>query len=317
MSNEQDKYRPRSPDLSGFNAPPPRLSRIPSYSYTASPFFSPQSAAPSPSYFSSRDHSAVPHQAYPPPTTPRTPSIPTQAPLPSHSPHLPPSFDNPYPLHYSQQQPQFQAPRPFTGTQIHQHPPQQFAPPYPGADSFHDMARTRQRKAAEDAEFAFNQNHHANAVNPIKTEQAQAPPRPPTNVANDPSLGIDVRTKFPVARIKRIMQADEDVGKVAQATPTAVSKALELFMITLVTKGAAEARANSSKRVTAQHLKAALMKDSQFDFLTEICENVPDEGSKKGRAKSEAKSEDSDEEIVAKRKGKTRKRKASSDDDTD
>lgn len=35
---------------------------------------------------------------------------------------------------------------------------------------------------------------------------------------------IDVKTKFPVARIKRIMQADEDVGKVAQATPTAVCK---------------------------------------------------------------------------------------------
>jgi hypothetical protein len=33
---------------------------------------------------------------------------------------------------------------------------------------------------------------------------------------------IEVKTKFPVARIKRIMQADEDVGKVAQVTPIAV-----------------------------------------------------------------------------------------------
>ena len=40
--------------------------------------------------------------------------------------------------------------------------------------------------------------------------------------------GIEVKTKFPVARIKRIMQADEDVGKVAQTTPTAVCK-LALF----------------------------------------------------------------------------------------
>ena len=96
------------------------------------------------------------------------------------------------------------------------------------------------------------------------------------------------------------------------------AKALELFMITLVTKGASEAKANNSKRVTAQHLKAALMKDGQFDFLTEICESVPDEGSKKGRAKSEAKSEESDEDIAPKKKGKGgRKRKAESDDDTD
>lgn len=36
--------------------------------------------------------------------------------------------------------------------------------------------------------------------------------------------GVEVKTKFPVARIKRIMQADDDVGKVAQVTPTAVCK---------------------------------------------------------------------------------------------
>ncbi|EEB87977.1 hypothetical protein MPER_14450 [Moniliophthora perniciosa FA553] len=30
------------------------------------------------------------------------------------------------------------------------------------------------------------------------------------------------QTKFPVARIKKIMQKDEDVGKVAQATPIVI-----------------------------------------------------------------------------------------------
>ena len=35
-----------------------------------------------------------------------------------------------------------------------------------------------------------------------------------------------VKTKFPVARIKRIMQADEDVGKVAQVTPVVVCRFL-------------------------------------------------------------------------------------------
>jgi hypothetical protein len=35
---------------------------------------------------------------------------------------------------------------------------------------------------------------------------------------------IQVKTKFPVARIKRIMQADEDVGKVAQVSPSLVCK---------------------------------------------------------------------------------------------
>jgi hypothetical protein len=51
---------------------------------------------------------------------------------------------------------------------------------------------------------------------PVAPEmEEEMPPAPP-------SAGIEVKTKFPVARIKRIMQADEDVGKVAQVTPIAV-----------------------------------------------------------------------------------------------
>jgi len=87
------------------------------------------------------------------------------------------------------------------------------------------------------------------------------------------------------------MQADEDIGKVAQATPTAVAKALELFMIALVSKGADHAKAANSKRITTTHLKHSILEDPQFDFLKDICESVPDETVKK-RAKESA--EDSD-----------------------
>ncbi|KAL8855015.1 MAG: hypothetical protein Q9221_000211 [Calogaya cf. arnoldii] len=106
--------------------------------------------------------------------------------------------------------------------------------------------------------------------------------------------GIKVTTKFPVARIKRIMQQDEDVGKVAQVTPTAVSKALELFMISVVTKAAEEAKSRSSKRVTAAHLKQAIEKDEQFDFLAEHVANVPDAPAPK--------KQDSEEPVEGKRK---------------
>lgn len=149
--------------------------------------------------------------------------------------------------------------------------------------------------------------------------------------------GIEVKTKFPVARIKRIMQADEDVGKVAQVTPTAVcqfayflppppprqthhtdsfhliAKALELFMISVVTKAANEARAKQSKRVTAAHLKQAVMKDDQLDFLAEIIAKVPDAPAP---AKKE-KEEDSEEagEGKRKKKGGTKKKKKDDDDD--
>jgi hypothetical protein len=47
---------------------------------------------------------------------------------------------------------------------------------------------------------------------------------PQADSSNAAAGGVEVKTKFPVARIKRIMQADEDVGKVAQVTPVVVGE---------------------------------------------------------------------------------------------
>jgi hypothetical protein len=55
-----------------------------------------------------------------------------------------------------------------------------------------------------------------------KSKKQKVEPDYGTKPAPGVEEGIEVKTKFPVARIKRIMQADEDVGKVAQVTPTAV-----------------------------------------------------------------------------------------------
>lgn len=114
-----------------------------------------------------------------------------------------------------------------------------------------------------------------------------------------------VRTKFPTARIKRIMQADEEVGKVAQQTPIAVGKALELFMVQLVGKSAEVARDKNSKRITAQMLKQAVESANEWDFLQEIVAKVSEkEETSKGAGKSRQES-DSDDEADA---GEVKKR---------
>jgi len=59
-------------------------------------------------------------------------------------------------------------------------------------------------------------------------QQLKNEPRVP---APGEAEGIIIRTKFPVARIKRIVQADEDVGKVAQVTPVVVCKSSHDFML--------------------------------------------------------------------------------------
>ncbi|KAH8109070.1 histone-fold-containing protein [Phellopilus nigrolimitatus] len=84
------------------------------------------------------------------------------------------------------------------------------------------------------------------------------------------------QTKFPVARIKKIMQKDEEVGKVAQATPVVISKALELFLGMLVDEAANVTLERNSKRVEAYHLKHAIERTDMLDFLKEIVSAVPD-----------------------------------------
>lgn len=162
---------------------------------------------------------------------------------------------------------------PFFSPQYQQQqyvPPPSFAPySSPAAPSAGDMARrsTRVSRAAETV-----------AAEPPVVQSKPEDPSPVTEAPRPrPGAGIEVKTKFPVARIKRIMQADEDVGKVAQVTPIAVSKALELFMISLVTKAAQEARERNSKRITAAHLKQAVAKDEVLDFLADIIAKVPDQ----------------------------------------
>ncbi|KAK7751583.1 hypothetical protein SLS62_006408 [Diatrype stigma] len=123
-----------------------------------------------------------------------------------------------------------------------------------------------------------------------------------------------VRTKFPTARIKRIMQADEEVGKVAQQTPIAVGKALELFMVQLVSKSAEVAREKNSKRISAQMLKQAVESANEWDFLQEIVAKVSEKEETSRSAAGKARQEsESDEEVdveVKKRGRGGRKRKA-------
>lgn len=154
---------------------------------------------------------------------------------------------------------------------------------------------------------SFNQSHTPQYQPKMSFAIAPQPPAAPLSNKNPNSDGIEIRTKFPVARIKRIMQADEEVGKVAQVTPVAVSKALELFMISLVQGAAKVAREKGGKRVTAGCLKRVVEENDQFDFLSEIVGRVQEvvpaakeekDGEGKKRKASAAKKEEGSESEV-------------------
>ncbi|KAK2593776.1 hypothetical protein QQS21_008537 [Conoideocrella luteorostrata] len=204
--------------------------------------------------------------------------------------------------------------------QPHPHPrsPQNLDHKNPAPQNLYGLQPASLRQSYSDQIYAdpvqqqspikFQQTYPPESSKSTAQPDSEMPPRrapPPVAPAIEPS---PVRTKFPTARIKRIMQADEEVGKVAQQTPIAVGKALELFMIQLVSKSAEVAKEKGSKRVTAQMLKEVVETDDQWDFLREIVSRVENE---KEGSKSKAKVEsDSDEDSEPKRKStRGRKRK--------
>ncbi|XP_042468807.1 dr1-associated corepressor-like [Zingiber officinale] len=82
-------------------------------------------------------------------------------------------------------------------------------------------------------------------------------------------------TRFPASRIKKIMQTDEDVGKIASAVPLLVSKALELFLQDLCDRTYEITLQRGAKTLNSSHLKQCVKTYSAYDFLTGVVNKVP------------------------------------------
>ncbi|KAI1180173.1 hypothetical protein F4777DRAFT_364145 [Nemania sp. FL0916] len=234
-------------------------------------------------------HSPAQHaQQQPPYQPPPQPSYHSQAAPPYYLPYTdsPDSPNIPGPSQNASQQPRLHKQR------VQQ--PQQSQPP---------------QQSQQQVPLVFNEPTTPKTHNAMPRGKAAAP------VAKEPEImESPVRTKFPTARIKRIMQADEEVGKVAQQTPIAVGKALELFMVQLVHKSAEVAKEKNSKRITAHMLKQAIDSNNEWDFLRDIVAKVTEEkeGARSGgRAKAESETDDEADAGEIKRRGRGgRKKKA-------
>ncbi|ORX38655.1 histone-fold-containing protein [Kockovaella imperatae] len=83
-------------------------------------------------------------------------------------------------------------------------------------------------------------------------------------------------SRFPVARIKKIMQMDEEVGKLASATPVMISKSLECFLQSFIDELSKDAEARGSRKITPHHLKSTVTSQPNFDFLLPLVQNIAD-----------------------------------------
>nr|1JFI_A Chain A, Transcription Regulator NC2 alpha chain [Homo sapiens] len=73
-----------------------------------------------------------------------------------------------------------------------------------------------------------------------------------------PSKKKKYNARFPPARIKKIMQTDEEIGKVAAAVPVIISRALELFLESLLKKACQVTQSRNAKTMTTSHLKQCI-----------------------------------------------------------
>ncbi|BFZ53150.1 transcription initiation factor TFIID subunit 11 [Savitreella phatthalungensis] len=114
---------------------------------------------------------------------------------------------------------------------------------------------------------------------PKRAKQSIPPPLPSASDADSGALSSDEqpwKSRFPVARIKKIMQADDDVGKVSQVVPVIISKALELFMQSVVHESAQQAVETGHRKVVLGHVKLAVKANEAFDFLLDKVQAIPD-----------------------------------------
>ncbi|KAI5189608.1 Dr1-associated corepressor [Nematocida minor] len=75
------------------------------------------------------------------------------------------------------------------------------------------------------------------------------------------------KCRFPIARIKKIMQIDEEIGKVSTSAPIVISHAIELFLISLLKEMEADAKQKSSKKILLVHLESCIMNNPKLEFM--------------------------------------------------
>lgn len=76
-----------------------------------------------------------------------------------------------------------------------------------------------------------------------------------------------IRSIFPAARLKKIMQSNEDVGKMSVSVPYVASKALEMFINDFVLATYDESKKKKANRITIEHIRTTVKNNPLFEFL--------------------------------------------------
>lgn len=76
--------------------------------------------------------------------------------------------------------------------------------------------------------------------------------------------------RFSPSRIKRIMQSDEEVGKIGSTVPYIMSKSLEMFLESLLKEASDITKSRGARTLTTSHLKMAIHNNDKFALLRDL-----------------------------------------------
>ncbi|PSR95947.1 Nuclear transcription factor Y subunit C-1 like [Actinidia chinensis var. chinensis] len=122
-------------------------------------------------------------------------------------------------------------------------PPAAAAPPYPPQPPYHHLLQQQQQQLQM---FWTFQRQEIEQVNDFKNHQ------------------------LPLARIKKIMKADEDVRMISAEAPILFAKACELFILELTIRSWLHAEENKRRTLQKNDIAAAITRTDIFDFLVDI-----------------------------------------------
>ncbi|XP_051135297.1 nuclear transcription factor Y subunit C-2 [Andrographis paniculata] len=75
---------------------------------------------------------------------------------------------------------------------------------------------------------------------------------------------------LPLARIKKIMKADEDVRMISAEAPVVFAKACEMFILELTLRSWIHTEENKRRTLQKNDIAAAIARTDVFDFLVDI-----------------------------------------------
>ncbi|CAD6193641.1 unnamed protein product [Caenorhabditis auriculariae] len=81
--------------------------------------------------------------------------------------------------------------------------------------------------------------------------------------------------KIQPTRIKKVMQSDEDIGRMVASVPVSIGRAMEHFAEKFLQAAAEATQCSNSKTLTPQHMKQAMLATPYFCFLEPLLKEIP------------------------------------------